>query len=231
MSARQSDLFGTCTLASPLIGFRVRLPDLCRCGAATAVVGAGKGPHAGELLCAVCDRHCGWLSRPVADWLTSIVNKFGAPDAPIVVRRGNIAPAENAGAPGIHTQTSEGGYPMVTKAEAFPSRFFKSSDVPVDGMPLKIAKVEQDKVGPEQELKWIVSFKDEERQFVLNSTNWDLIAAALRENDSDRWVGGTIELYATQTTFGKKMVDCIRVRRYRPTSPPAAEEMDDRVPF
>ncbi len=118
---------------------------------------------------------------------------------------------------------------MATRNEAFPSRFLKAADVPGDGIELKIAKVEQDKVGPEQELKWIVSFKDEDKQLVLNGTNWDLIAAALREDDSDNWVGKKIELYATQTTFGKKMVDCIRVRRARGTGPSLKEELNDEI--
>jgi hypothetical protein len=86
MSAHQSDLFGARTPVSPLIGFRVRLPDTCRCGAATAVVGAGKGPHAGELKCAVCERHRGWLSKDFASFIASITKKFGAPTTPIVLR-------------------------------------------------------------------------------------------------------------------------------------------------
>jgi hypothetical protein len=43
---------------------------------------------------------------------------------------------------------------MVTRNEAFPSRFFKAADITEEGLPLKIAKVEQEKVGPDQELKW-----------------------------------------------------------------------------
>ena len=127
---------------------------------------------------------------------------------------------------------------MATRSEAFPSKFFKAADVPGDGVALKIAKVEQEKVGPDQELKWVVYFKGQDKQLILNGTNWDLIAAALREEDSDNWAGKVVELYATQTQFGKKMVDCIRVRRHRPaeTAPaqpvkaaPADEEFNDEI--
>ena len=128
---------------------------------------------------------------------------------------------------------------MVTKNEAFPSRFFKAADITEEGLPLKIAKVEQEKIGPDQELKWVLYFKGHDKQLVLNGTNWDLIAAALREEDSDNWIGKTIELYPTQTPFGKKIVDCIRVRRFRPAAsarpakaPPDGDpDPDDEIPY
>jgi hypothetical protein len=131
---------------------------------------------------------------------------------------------------------------MVTRNEAFPSRFFKAADISGDGLSSKIAKVEQEKVGPDQELKWVVYFKGQDKQLILNGTNWDLIAAALREEDSDNWIGKTIELFPTQTQFGKKMVDCIRVRRHRPAAQGASarpandaadidESLDDEIPY
>jgi len=130
---------------------------------------------------------------------------------------------------------------MVTRNEAFPTRFFKAADIPSEGLPLKIAKVEQEKVGPDQELKWVVYFKGQDKQLILNGTNWDLIAAALHEEDSDDWIGKTIELFPTQTPFGKKIVDCIRVRRFRPApaasarpakAPPDGDpDLDDEIPY
>jgi hypothetical protein len=132
---------------------------------------------------------------------------------------------------------------MPTKSEAFPTRFLKAADIPDSGLPLKIAKVEQEKVGPDQDLKWVLYFKGQEKQLILNGTNWDLIAAALREEDSDNWVGKIIELFSTQTQFGSKMVDCIRTRRFRPpaaqaaparspkTSPPIDDNLDDEIPY
>ena len=131
---------------------------------------------------------------------------------------------------------------MVTRNKAFPSRSFKAADIPAEGLPLKIAKVEQEKVGPDQELKWVLYFKGHDKQLILIATNWDLIAAALREEDSDNWIGKTIELYPTQTQFGKKMVDCIRVRRYRlaaqaasarpaKTAPDVDPDLGDEIPY
>jgi hypothetical protein len=137
---------------------------------------------------------------------------------------------------------------MVTKSDALPSKYLKAADIPAQGLPVKIAKIEREKVGTEQKEKWVVYFRGVEKQLVLNGTNWDLIAAALREEDSDAWIGKTIELYPTQTPFGGKLVDCIRVRRHRPSqagtatparplrpAPAAVQEepppWDDEVPF
>jgi hypothetical protein len=105
---------------------------------------------------------------------------------------------------------------MVTKTDAFPSKYLKAADIPSQGLPVKIAKIEREKVGTEKKQKWVVYFRGVEKQLVLNGTNWDLIAAALREEDSDAWIGKFVELFPTQTQFGGKLVDCIRVRRYRP---------------
>jgi hypothetical protein len=73
-----------------LIGLRVKVDrpvdrerpccrNVCR-------IGPSKGPHAGELTCADCGQHRGWLSKPTAKWIKAVVAKFGAPTTPIVVR-------------------------------------------------------------------------------------------------------------------------------------------------
>jgi len=51
------------------------------------VIGPGKGPHAGELVCADCGQHRGWLSKSTARWIENVITKFGAPTTPIVVRK------------------------------------------------------------------------------------------------------------------------------------------------
>jgi hypothetical protein len=52
--------------------------------------GEGKGPHAGALHCADCGQHRGWLSKTTAAWIESIINRFGAPTTPIVVRPSSL---------------------------------------------------------------------------------------------------------------------------------------------
>jgi hypothetical protein len=79
------------TPASPLMGFKVRLDrpvdrehPCCR---NICIIGPAKGPHAGELHCADCGQHRGWLSRSTAQWIEHIATRFGAPTTPIVVRK------------------------------------------------------------------------------------------------------------------------------------------------
>jgi hypothetical protein len=58
------------------------------------VIGAGAGPHAGELICVDCGQHRGWLSKPTAQWIESVVARFGAPTTPIVVRQSTLKQEE-----------------------------------------------------------------------------------------------------------------------------------------
>ena len=45
-------------------------------------------------------QHRGWLSKSTAEWIASVITKFGAPTTPIVVRKGHTfeeeAPRTNA---------------------------------------------------------------------------------------------------------------------------------------
>jgi len=74
-----TDLFSTPTL----IGLKVKLDrpgDRERpCCNNVCTIGAGKGPHAGELICSYCGQHRGWLSKQTAAWIESVVTRFGAP--------------------------------------------------------------------------------------------------------------------------------------------------------
>jgi hypothetical protein len=74
-----------------LIGLKVKLDrpvDRERpCCRNICTIAAGKGPHAGALVCADCGQHRGWLSKPTAQWIEHVVARFGAPTTPIVVRK------------------------------------------------------------------------------------------------------------------------------------------------
>jgi hypothetical protein len=134
---------------------------------------------------------------------------------------------------------------MVTKAEAFPSRFTKAADLPTP----VIAKI--DFVGMEMldngngsQKKHVVHFQDGvSKPLVLNGTNFDLIAAIANDGDSDNWGDVEIELYATTTDLRGKPTDCVRVRAPRRRAkavpkpphgngtPPADGDPDDAIPF
>jgi hypothetical protein len=107
---------------------------------------------------------------------------------------------------------------MVTRNEAFPSRFYKAADLPREGKVVIIAKLEFETIGTDRKQKCVLYFRHDEK-LVLNATNWDLIAV-FAGADSDEWVGEKVEIFTTTTTFGGKIHDCIRVRRPRsPTAP------------
>ena len=74
-----------------LVGLKVKLDRAADrerpCCRNVCIISAGKGPHAGELHCADCGQHRGWLSQSTAQWIEHVVTRFGAPTTPIIVRK------------------------------------------------------------------------------------------------------------------------------------------------
>jgi hypothetical protein len=74
-----------------LIGTKVKLDraiDRERpCCRNICTIGAARGPHAAELVCSDCGQHRGWLSKSTAQWIETVLTRFGAPTTPIVVRK------------------------------------------------------------------------------------------------------------------------------------------------
>jgi hypothetical protein len=85
----QPDLFKAET-STPLVGLSVQLPGQCQCGAVSAEITAGHGPHAAGLRCAACGKQRGWLSREAHRFVAEVASKFGRPPGPIVVRTRNL---------------------------------------------------------------------------------------------------------------------------------------------
>jgi hypothetical protein len=89
--ARQLDLFRQVVPLPPhdrSHGLAMQMPSVCQCGTALAVIGPGKGPHAAALHCAECDVHRGWVPHATHRFLIELINRFGQPAEPIVVRQG-----------------------------------------------------------------------------------------------------------------------------------------------
>lgn len=95
------------------------------------------------------------------------------------------------------------------------SKFLKRSDVG-EGTIVTIRGVDQANVakeGAEPEMKWILHVEEFEKGLVLNSTNGQLIAQALKSEESDEWTGGKVVLYDDPSvSYGGKLVGGIRVR-------------------
>jgi hypothetical protein len=74
--------------------------------------------------------------------------------------------------------------------------------------------------------------------------NWDSVADICGD-DTDDWVGGKIELYATTTEMAGRAVDCIRIRKPNGAlplkkaapppevepPPPTDDDIRDEIPF
>ena len=71
----------TAATATSLIGLTVQMEGRadkpCRCGETKLVVGSPKGPHAGSLNCASCNRHRGWIPKRAVYFLTECLRTFG----------------------------------------------------------------------------------------------------------------------------------------------------------
>jgi hypothetical protein len=74
-----------------IFGLKVKIANRhgCqRCGYPDiAVIDRSSGAHFADLNCANCGVRCGALSERTAKLIGSIVNKFGAPATPIILRR------------------------------------------------------------------------------------------------------------------------------------------------
>lgn len=75
---------------------------------------------------------------------------------------------------------------------------------------------EEGKHGPYKANKIVLSFQETDKTLVLNKTNGYAIAEFLSEDDPANWVGAKVTLFPTKTSFGTKMVDCIRIRSAQP---------------
>jgi hypothetical protein len=117
------------------------------------------------------------------------------------------------------------------------SKFLKRSDVG-DGTIVTITGVSRENVAKEgapEELKWILHVEEFDKGLVLNSTNGQLIAQALKSEESDDWVGGKVVLYDDPSvSFGGKLVGGIRVRavpkaNLQPVSRPATQGVSTKA--
>jgi hypothetical protein len=98
------------------------------------------------------------------------------------------------------------------------SKFLKKEDAGA-GILVTISHVTQENVakeGADQELKWVIHFKETDKPMVLNSTNGQLIASILKSEETDSWAGHKIVLYHDpNVSFGGKLMGGIRVRAPR----------------
>ena len=212
--------------ADLLQGLLVQMPTACRCRNELAVVGPGKAMHAAALLCCGCGKHRGWVSHETHRFLTETVNKFGRPTAPIILRSPSTSPAAGNSTERLHRSDPKRSDPMVTKAQAFPSKWLGAVDVerPIAA---EIVEVNQEMVKGRDGLtepKTVVYFRGIKKPLILNRINFDSIAAISGQDDSEDWPGTRVELYPTVTELAGKATPCIRIRKpAKSTAKPGAK--------
>lgn len=57
------------------------------CSAIDSIICSGDAPHPyGEMICVVCDRHRGRISKRTHDFIVGVIKQFGRPTEPILTR-------------------------------------------------------------------------------------------------------------------------------------------------
>jgi len=77
---------------------------------------------------------------------------------------------------------------------------------------IKQVKMEEIGQGADKKMKPVMTFTNASKSMVLNSVNDETIGKLLGSDDDRDWHGEKICLYPTTTTFGSKIVPCIRIR-------------------
>jgi hypothetical protein len=103
---------------------------------------------------------------------------------------------------------------MVTRNEAFPSRFLKPEDLKSKPWVVQIEAAPQETLNnPDggKRIKTVLYFAGAKKALPLNRVNWDS-TAAIAGGETNDWPGHWIELFPTMTDVGGKPKDCIRIR-------------------
>jgi hypothetical protein len=126
-------------------------------------------------------------------------------------------------------------------SDAFPSNLLKVEHLKGKRVNLTIKDISLEKIGTDQKLA--TSFKETDKQLVLNKTNSNMLAMLTGSDDTDDWTGLKITLRPDMTQYQGKPTPCIRIdselpeQNKKPTpikqadSSPLAEVSDDEIPF
>ena len=108
---------------------------------------------------------------------------------------------------------------MVDINSLYPSKYLKSSDF-TQPRQMTVARLAQEEVGQDKELKTILFLNESQQGIVLNKTNAKMMAH-LFGSETDNWANQRIEIFSEPKTFGGNVVDGISIR---PAPAPALPE-------
>ena len=92
----------------------------------------------------------------------------------------------------------------------YPSKWLKAGDLQGQTVPVVIIRVVMEDVGDEAG-KPVAYFQGQQKGLVLNKTN-AMSIGLVHGQETDGWVGKTIELFPSVVMFEGRNVPCIRVR-------------------
>jgi hypothetical protein len=100
----------------------------------------------------------------------------------------------------------------------FPSKYLEAADLRGKEHVVEIESIEQDElVGENGETieKWLFKYRGHKKLHVMNVTNGRSIAV-MYGDDPHGWIDKAITIYPTKDRYGRKQVDCIRVKETIP---------------
>jgi hypothetical protein len=136
------------------------------------------------------------------------------------------------------------------KAGAAYGNYLKAADLSGRRVTVTFEEVTLEEMKGEGGKKLVAAFAGKDKKLILNRTNADTITDILGTDETEDWIGKTVVLFPSKTSFQGKRVDCIRIdavrkaangRQLPPPPPPEPEEpepgaddfqvSDDDVPF
>jgi hypothetical protein len=111
--------------------------------------------------------------------------------------------------------------------DAFPSRYLKASDIPLDQdgnsttlvLTIKDVRVETLGQGPDADQKPVLYFRETDKGLVVNKTNAKTLTELFKTDDTDEWIGKRVGLFVMEVQFQSDLVPSIRVKKKAPTGP------------
>ena len=108
--------------------------------------------------------------------------------------------------------------------DMIPSKWLKAADIDGD-VPVTIDRLANEEVGKEDELRWVLYFREKEKGLVMNVTNLRALEAAYGD-ESDDWIGESITLFTMPVPFDGRIVQGVRLRANKST---ALDAIDDDI--
>ena len=95
-------------------------------------------------------------------------------------------------------------------SEMIPSKWTKASDITGD-VPVTIDRLANEEVGQDNDLRWVLYFRDKTKGLILNVTNIRALEDAYGD-ESDAWAGKSVTLFTMPVDYAGRVVQGIRLR-------------------